>query len=81
MCTVGVNALTVTFVGVGTCTLTPHVAASTDYLAADGSAQPFSVAKATPVISTTVFDAATGMAWTNSELTAASAYDTATMPA
>ena len=48
VCTVGVDNLTVTFVGVGTCTLTPHVAASTDYAAADGSPRAFTVAKAAP---------------------------------
>ena len=48
VCTVGTDGLTVTYVGVGTCTLTAHVAAGTDYQAADGSAQSFSVAQANP---------------------------------
>ena len=48
VCTVGVDNLTVTFVGVGTCTLTPHVAAGTDYAAADGSPDAFTVGPATP---------------------------------
>ncbi len=46
VCTV--SGLVVTYVGVGTCSLTAHVAAGTDYAAADGSAQSFSVGKATP---------------------------------
>ncbi len=48
ICTVGGDGLTVTYVGVGTCSLTAHVAVGTDYLAADGSAQTFSVAQAVP---------------------------------
>ena len=48
VCTVGVDNLTVSFVGVGTCTLTPHVAASTDYVARNGVADSFGVGKATP---------------------------------
>jgi hypothetical protein len=46
VCTVA--GLEVTFVGVGTCTLTAHEAASTDYLAAKGPLQTFAVARATP---------------------------------
>ena len=48
VCTVGGDGLTVSYVGVGQCSLTAHVAAGTDYEAADGSAQTFSVGKATP---------------------------------
>ncbi|HXZ83656.1 MAG TPA: Ig-like domain-containing protein [Acidimicrobiales bacterium] len=40
------SALVVSYVGVGTCSLTAHVAAGTDYGAADGSAQTFSVGQA-----------------------------------
>jgi hypothetical protein len=53
VCTVAGDGLTVTFVKVGTCTLTPSVATSTDYLAATGSAQSFTVyahAPSTPSI-------------------------------
>ena len=46
VCTV--SGLAVSYVGVGTCSLTAHVAAGTNYTAADGSAQTFSVGKATP---------------------------------
>ncbi len=52
-CTVGGDGLTVSFVGAGTCSLTAHVAAGTDYTAADGSAQTFGIGRAaasTPVI-------------------------------
>jgi hypothetical protein len=42
------SALTVSYVGVGTCSLTAHVAAGNDYGAADGSAQTFTVGQATP---------------------------------
>jgi hypothetical protein len=42
------SGLAVSYVGVGTCSLTAHVAAGTDYTAADGTAQTFSVGKATP---------------------------------
>lgn len=38
----------VSYVGVGTCSLTAHVAAGTDYAAADGTVQSFAVARATP---------------------------------
>ncbi len=48
VCTVGVDGFTVTYVGVGTCSLTAHVAAGTNYLAADGSPQTFTVAAASP---------------------------------
>jgi trimeric autotransporter adhesin len=44
--------LTVSYVGVGTCILEAHVAAGTDYVAADGSPQPFSVGQATPTTPT-----------------------------
>ena len=42
------SGLAVSYVGVGTCTLTAHVAAGTNYNAADGSPQSFSVGKGTP---------------------------------
>ncbi len=48
ICSVGGDGLTVNYVGVGTCSLTAHVAAGTDYLASDGGAQTFSVAPASP---------------------------------
>ena len=48
VCTV--SGSTVSYVGVGTCTLVAHVAAGTNYTAADGSNQSISVAKATPTI-------------------------------
>jgi hypothetical protein len=48
VCVVASNGLTVSYVGVGTCSLTAHVAAGTEYAAADGSAQTFSVGRATP---------------------------------
>ena len=46
---------------------------------ASDSCEPFTVAKGTPTASTTVFDAKTNAAWSNSEVTGASAYDTATV--
>jgi hypothetical protein len=45
ICTVA-NGLTVSFVGVGTCTLTAHVALGTVYFQGDGAAQPFVVGRA-----------------------------------
>ena len=42
------SGLAVSYVGVGTCSLTAHVAAGTDYSAADGSPQTFSVGQAAP---------------------------------
>jgi hypothetical protein len=48
VCTVGGDGLTVGFVGVGTCTLTAHVAAGTDFGAADGTEQSFTIGQATP---------------------------------
>ena len=41
----------VSYVAAGTCTLVSHVALGTNYLAADGSAQSFTVGRATPSIS------------------------------
>ena len=49
VCTVSGN--TVNYVGVGTCSLTAHVAATTNYTAGTGSAQTFSVNQATPTVS------------------------------
>ena len=46
VCTVA--GLVVSYVGVGTCSLTAHVAAGTNFLAADGVAQTFLVGQATP---------------------------------
>ena len=42
------SAFKVSYVGVGTCSLTAHVAVGTNYGAANGTAQSFPVAKATP---------------------------------
>ncbi len=53
VCTVGGDGLTVTFKAIGTCTLTPSVAAGTDYGAATGSAQSFAVGQATPTVTIT----------------------------
>lgn len=50
VCTVGSDGATVSYVGTGTCTLTAHVAAGTDYLAGDGNPQSFDVQKATPTL-------------------------------
>jgi hypothetical protein len=49
VCTV--TSGTVNYVGLGTCSLTASVAATTDYTAASGSAQTFSVGQATPTVS------------------------------
>ena len=46
VCSVGTNGLTVTFVGFGTCTLTPSVAQGTNYFGATGSPQSFPVQEA-----------------------------------
>lgn len=50
VCTVATNG-TVNFVGVGSCTLTAHATETANYVAADGSEQTFTVAKATTPIS------------------------------
>ncbi len=52
VCTV--SGLSVSYVGVGTCTLTAHLADGADYTAADGSAQEFKVAEAPTTSSVTV---------------------------
>ncbi len=46
VCTV--SGSVVSYAGVGTCSLTAHVAAGTDYLGADGTAQTFSVLPSVP---------------------------------
>ena len=50
VCTV--TAGVVNYVGVGTCSLTAHVAQGTNYLAADGTAQTFTVSRGTPTAPT-----------------------------
>ena len=52
ICTVSATG-TVDYVGVGTCTLTASVAATTTYTAATGTPQSFLVAPATPTVSIT----------------------------
>ena len=52
VCTVSATG-TVNYVGVGTCTLTASVAATTTYTAATGTPQSFLVAPATPTVSIT----------------------------
>jgi hypothetical protein len=52
VCTI--NGFTVSFVNVGTCTLTPHVTSGTDYVASTGSAQSFAVGLATPATPTII---------------------------
>jgi hypothetical protein len=52
VCIVAGDGVTVSYVGAGLCTLTAHVAEGTDYDAADGSAQSFTVAQATPAAPT-----------------------------
>ncbi len=44
----GVSGLTITYLAVGTCTVTASVAQSTNYLARSGSRQSFSVSRRTP---------------------------------
>ena len=46
VCSVGTNGVTVTFVGFGTCSLTPHLAQGVNYFGANGSPQTFSVQEA-----------------------------------
>ncbi len=46
VCSVGTNGLTVTFVGFGTCSLTPHVAQGANYFGATGNPQTFPVQEA-----------------------------------
>ncbi len=46
VCSVGTNGITVTFVGFGTCTLTPSVAQGVNYFGATGSPESFPVKEA-----------------------------------
>jgi len=56
-----VSGVTVTYVGVGTCSLTAHVAAGTNYASADGTAQTFTVTvKGTPSAPSISVPAASG---------------------
>ena len=52
VCAVGTNGLSVTYAGAGECTLTAHVATGANFLAADGTAQSFTVGQATPTTPT-----------------------------
>jgi hypothetical protein len=52
VCTVGQDSLTIDYVGAGSCSLSPHVAAGTDYGRADGNAQAFAIDPDTSPIST-----------------------------
>ena len=47
------SGLVASYVGTGTCTLTAHVAAGTNYTAADGSPQSFTVSAATDTLTVT----------------------------
>ena len=46
------SGLVVTYVGVGTCSLTAHVAVGTNFNAADGSVQSFTIGQGTPTLPT-----------------------------
>jgi hypothetical protein len=48
VCTVGNDGVSVTYAGAGVCALTAHVGTGANYLAADGTAQIFTVAQAAP---------------------------------
>ena len=50
ICTV--SGFAVTYVGVGTCSLTAHVAAGTNFAAANGTAQTFTIGQGTPTTPT-----------------------------
>ena len=63
----------------GTYNFMAVVAGDTNYTGATSNCEPFTVDKAQPGVSTTVFDAATNEAWTGTETTGAKAYDTATI--
>jgi hypothetical protein len=66
--------------GAGTYYVDATYNGDTNYAASAASTcEPFTVARATPSIGTTVFDAATNAAWSGSEATGASAYDTVTI--
>jgi len=66
VCTVNGSTGLVTYGGVGTCTLVAHVAAGTNYAAADGSTQGFNVSQAT---SSTVITCFGPMTYSGSPLT------------
>ena len=63
VCTVGANGLTVTYVGVGTCSLTASVATGVNYLGATGTAQTFSVSASPPTASTPSISNLPAPAW------------------
>src|SRR5439155_1610545 len=51
----------------------------TNYAASTATCEPFGVARVASTVATVVFDNATGLAWSGSEHTGASAHDTATI--
>ncbi len=60
VCAVGADGLTVTYVGAGTCSLSAEITAGTNYTAAAGSPQVFSIGRAapsTPVVTNIPFGA------------------------
>lgn len=56
-----------------------HYSGDTNYLPSDGACEPFSVGRAGSSTSTAVNDAATNAAWSDTEVSGARAYDTASV--
>ena len=65
----------------GTYSFQASYSGDSNYHSVTGSCEPFNVAKATPSVGSTVHDFATSNPWSNSEVTGARAYDTATVAA
>jgi len=65
--------------GVGSYSFEASYSGDSNYAAATGGCESLSVGKALPTVTTAVKDAASGAAWSGSETTGASAYDTATV--
>lgn len=65
--------------GAGSYSFRATYSGDTNYAGSTGPCEQFSVGKGTSQTGTTVFDVATGNAWTNTETTGASAFDTSTV--
>ena len=67
--------------GAGSYSFQATYSGDSNYAGSTGPCEQFTVGKGTSQTGTTVFDATTGKAWTNTETTGASAYDTSTVTA
>ena len=65
--------------GGGTYSFDAHYSGDSNYTSVTSACEPFTVDPADPAASTTVFDAAKSAAWSGTEVTGATAYDTSTV--